>query len=621
MIKRADPVSVSQVFTREAKWFYKIPMYQRAYTWGQNEWITLFNDIADNENGYFLGTIICVNASTATYANRVDFQLIDGQQRVTSLSILLLAIYSQLKKYQNSFNENQQDKFKDIKKELVLLTDEENDIYSPRLTLQIQDSNQEDYLYLLASEKLIDEEKKPKFIGNRRIQRSFKCFTKCLENYIEEKKKEDSTIKIAKVLFDLREKINNAVVVFIEVDSNKDAYMLFESLNNRGIPLSAIDLIKNNLIMKADITTDKKAAEKAYKQWEKIIKYLGDEYGTQERFLRYYYNGFREEINEPHRTGNEGEKQYPIGYLATKSTLLEIYEKLIGFGYQNFLDELEAKAKVYSTLINKSEDDNRIEELKDSLSDLEHIQGTPSHLLLLYVLFNKDFFGLSYETINELIKFLVKFFVRRNFTDFPNTRNLNKIFMDAVAKIRGKSNINVIKTVCDFLTTQSSTDEDFEKKLRDDVYTLNTDSTRFLLCYYENKYSTKEIHTDLWTKDPSNKYVWTIEHIFPEGENLPNEWIEMVAGKEEGNKAKAYELREKFTHKIGNLTLTGYNSSLSNMSFDKKMNRKDEKGNYVGYRNGLKLNEDIITKTKWDTQDIKNRTDLLVKTFLEDFKM
>lgn len=613
MIKRADPVSVSSVFTREAKWFYKIPMYQRAYTWGQSEWTTLFNDIADNEPGYFLGTIICVNSSAATLTN-VDFQLIDGQQRATSLSILLLAIYSKLKEYKNSFNENQQDKFKDIKKELVLLTDEDNNLYTPRLTLQVQDSNQEDYLYLLSSEGLIEEVNKPKNVGNRRIQKSFKCFVKCLDNYIEGEEKP------VKSLFDLRDKVNNAVVVFIEVDSNKDAYMLFESLNNRGIPLSAIDLIKNNLIMKADNPLDKKAAEKAYKQWEKIIGFLGDEYGTQERFLRYYYNGFREEINEPYRTGEEGEKLYPIGYLATKSSLLEIYEKLIGFGYQEFLNELEAKAKIYSILINKL-DENRVEKLKDSLFDLEHIQGTPSHLLLLYVLSNKDYFGLSYDDINSLIKYLVKFFVRRNFTDYPNTRNLNKIFMDAVSKIRGKADINVVETVCEFLKGQSSSDADFEKKLRDDVYTINTDSTRFLLCYYENKYSTKEIHTDLWARDNSNKYVWTIEHILPEGENLPDDWVKMIAGEEDGNRAKANELREAFTHKLGNLTLTGYNSTLSNMGFDKKMNRKDENGNHVGYRNGLKLNEEIVTKDKWTIQDIKNRTDFLVNTFLEDFKL
>ena len=609
MIKNADPRAITRIFTREANWYYRIPMYQRAYTWGQNEWTTLFNDLTENDNGYFLGSIICVNSSMVTDDRRTDLQLIDGQQRITSLSILLLAIYSKLKAIPD-LNENQKDKLKDIKKELVLLTDEDNDIYSPRLTLQIQDSNNADYLYLLSSEGLLDAQPKPKKCGLRRIIKAFRCFSNCIELFIKDEEKP------AKKLFDLATTINSAILVFIEVDTNKDAYMLFESLNNRGIPLSAIDLIKNYLISVADIPTDKRSAEKAYKQWEKIISYLGDDYSIQERFLRQYYNAFREELNAPHRSEDD-KAEFPIGYLATKSTLLDIYEKLIKFGYKAFLDDLEQKAEIYSVLINNANDEDKIDELEKSLEDLEHIQGAPSYILLLYLVSNKDYYSLSYDDINTVVQFLVKFFVRRNFTDFPNTRNLTKIFMDTVSLIRGKAGENIIEIISSYLKSQSSSDADFESKLRDDVYLINVDSTRFLLCYYENRFTTKEIHTNLWERDSHNKYVWTIEHIFPEGENVPNEWVYMIAA---GDRVKANEYREKYTHKLGNLTITGYNSNLSNLSFENKKNRKKD-DNYIGYKNGLKLNEDVVLKSAWTIDDIKTRTDQLVESFLTEFKM
>lgn len=611
MIKNAEPFPITRIFTREAKWFYKIPMYQRAYTWGKNEWTTLFTDLVENDIGYFLGSIICVNVSHSTNDRRTDLQLIDGQQRLTSLSILLLAIYSKLKSYKDTLNENQLDKLKDIKKELVILTDEDEDNYEPRLTPQIQDSNLTDYLYLLSCEGLIDKREYPKNVGNRRILKAYKCFKDSIENYIEN---EDKPVK---KLIELSNTVNNAVLVFIEVDSNKDAYMLFESLNNRGIPLSAIDLIKNYLVSIADDRTSSKSAEKAYNQWERIISNLGEEYSVQERFLRQYYNCFREELNSIYRKDDDS-SLYPIGYLATKSTMLDIYEKLIKYDYKSLLNDLEIKAKYYSVLTNRAIEDNRIHVLEKSMVDLEHIQGAPSYLLLLYLISNMEKFKLSYNDINNMTNYLVKFFVRRNFTDYPNTRNLNKIFMDAIEKIRNSDGNNIISIICDYLTTQSSLDEEFERKLRDDVYTLNVDSTRFILCYFENQFSTKEIHTDLWERDKNNKYIWTIEHIFPEGENVPSDWVNMIAN---GDIEKARTLREQYTHKIGNLTLTGYNQNLSNMSFDKKMNRKDDNNNFIGYKNGLILNSDVVNQAEWHISNIEKRTDFLVKKFLEMFKL
>ena len=389
--------------------------------------------------------------------------------------------------------------------------------------------------------------------------------------------------------------------------------MLFESLNNRGVPLSAIDLIKNLLISISD--RDGKA-EECYKIWKKIISYLSDDYSVQERFFRQFYNTYRDELNRSYKT--EGKTKYALGYLATRTTLLDIYEKLLKDDYITFLNRLESEARNYAVLINNATEDNHNEILAESLLDLDRIQGAPSYILLLYLLSNKDTLDINDFIIKDIIKYLIKFFVRRNITDYPNTRNLTKIFMDIVALTRDKTGKEIYDITVNYLKENSSSNEEFEKKLNGPVYLDNPDATRFLLCYYENRFKTNEIYTDLWKKGNSNKYVWTIEHIFPEGENIPQDWVDMIAN---GDKELANEYLIKYAHTLGNLTITGYNQTLSNLSYEKKNNRTNKDGIYVGYKNGLKLNEDVVDLPAWTKDNIENRTKKLVSYFKEEFKL
>lgn len=101
------------------------------------------------------------------------------------------------------------------------------------------------------------------------------------------------------------------------------------------------------------------------------------------------------------------------------------------------------------------------------------------------------------------------------------------------------------------------------------------------------------------------------EHIFPEGQNVPDEWVKMIAN---GDKVLANNYRETYVHTLGNLTLTGYNQNLSNMSFEKKKDRMDKSNSkYIGYRNGLALNEDVVSEETWTVDKIKERTNKLVE--------
>ncbi len=610
------PLNIAQVFSTEKQsYVYKIPKYQREYTWGNKEWDLLFNDVIENENGYFIGSIICIDTSSGERDSDTVFEVIDGQQRITTLSLLLALFYEKLSKLHLLFKDDDDlnSIYLNLKKELVT---KKGDSYQPRLIPQIQHDNQIDYFSKLNACNLINNYEETPYAKIRKIYRAYDRFSELIDNFIVEKAGDNPTEEAKyKILFELLRKFNSATVVSIDVKSAKDAYMLFESLNNRGIPLSAIDLIKNILIKYAE---NEQKSDEAYKKWKDILAYLGDEYAVQERFFRQYYNAFRTTLNVPFESDNN-RKKYPLGLLATKTTLLDIYEKLIKNDYKAFLDDLLPKAKIYSIITNNAKDEDKVELFTVPLTNLERIQGTPSYLLLLYLIDQQKELCLSQEDVVDAINYLVKFFVRRNITDNPGTRKLNKIFMDTIDNLSGLSGKQIVEKIKEILRKESSDDTYFEQKLRGSVYADNTDSTRFLLCYYENRNSTKEIYTDLWARNPKDgKYIWTIEHIFPEGDNIPQCWIDMIA---DGDKALAEQYLDSYVHTLGNLTITGYNSNLSNLSFNEKMNRKDKNNKDIGYKNGLVLNKDVATQNNWKIENIRNRTNNLVDFFVREFSL
>jgi hypothetical protein len=128
---------------------------------------------------------------------------------------------------------------------------------------------------------------------------------------------------------------------------------------------------------------------------------------------------------------------------------------------------------------------------------------------------------------------------------------------------------------------------------------------------------TKETWVDLW-KFENKQFVWTIEHIFPQGENIPASWVTMIA---DGDAAKAKAIQVSHVHKLGNLTISGFNSALGNKSFEDKRDRTDRQGRAVGYKNGLKLNADLAVAQTWSVPLIEARTVKLVDQVMSQFAM
>lgn len=609
----AHPYKISSILNpNQNNVLYTIPKYQRVYTWNKKQWDTLFNDIVENDPGYFLGSIICVNTKRNVLETTTD-EIIDGQQRITSLSILLLCLYEKINNIYDELDDEEKADLINIKRELVTTSADDKKISLPRLTPQVGEFNKDDYFSLLFDNGLLREaEKRPK-AGKRKLYKAYKQFSNNIDDYIEDRRNNSEDFSLKKELFSLEKKFNAANLVVIQVETNKEAYMLFESLNDRGVPLSAIDLLKNILIRVSD--DEDKASDDTYATWNRILSYLGDEDNARERFFRYYYDTYREEINKPYKV--TGRQKYYFGTVATKSTILDIYEKLIEDNYKDFLSNIEKEARTYSILINNAKEEDIINVLAQPLLNLERIQGAPAYILLMYLISNKDKCEIDDNKIQQIVNYIISFFVRRNITDFPNTRNLVKIFMDTVDIAKHNKGDDLYKKITEYLKNNSSSDEEFEKKLNGPLYLDNPDATRFILCHYEDTYKTKEHYTDLWSRDEKDKYIWTIEHIFPEGDNIPNHWIDMIAN---GDRELAYKYLDEYVHTLGNLTITGYNSNLGNKSFEEKKNRKKD-GKEIGYKNGLKLNEDVVNQEKWTIDNIANRTNKFVKYILEQFKL
>jgi hypothetical protein len=416
-------------------------------------------------------------------------------------------------------------------------------------------------------------------------------------------------------MFRILEKVNTSILVIIEVSNHADAYTLFESLNNRGVPLTSVDLIKNLLLARLD-SKGEENIDYYFTRWTEILNNLGEEYSEQERFFRQNYNAFRKSLNLPFI---KDDRQYPLGTIATRSTLLDIYEKLITKDPIGVLDELSENAAIYAGIVlNKT--DGLTQAQRDSYQDLQRVQGAPSYLFLMYLVKNTVSLGIDSNDIVKICRLLVNFFIRRNLTDTPPTRDLNRIFMSYIEEIELNkyTGAKIYNNLRSALINISSSDKIFEEKLRGPVYDDNSSATRFILCMMAKRSMTLENEKDLWRKTNSNQYVWSIEHIFPQGSNIPDVWVDMIA---DGDYEQAKEYQTLYVHTLGNLTITGYNSTLSNKAFFEKKNRKDTNGNYIGYRNGLNLNDDVCDKDKWTVNIIKARTDRMVKEIMSMFAL
>lgn len=613
---------------------YHVPKYQREYTWGRSEWEQLIIDIEENDIGYFMGSIICIDDNTelGPGESRI-FEVVDGQQRLTTLSIVLMSIYCRLLEIEENLSledEEEKDEYRlllsNIRKQLVhkktAINKTESGFFQDkskkakycflRVQPSTQNNNLADYLHILNELEIITGNFSSKFCGVRRLYKAY--------NYFYDNLPEDyEGIK------DILHKINSLKFIHISVTSSSDAFVLFESLNNRGVPLSAMDIIKNKMLAHLE-KQHRMDIDDAYDEWQRLLEFL-PEYKDQERFLRQYYNAFKvyQEIKIDKFTR------------ATKSSLIKIYEFFIKRNAKDTIDCLLDKAKIYNTFIEPNSN-GLPENRKKHLLDLGRIGSAPSYLFLLYLCSLTDENITSKEAaIDEILQFFVKYYVRRNITDFPNTRDLDAINMDVIEQcdknIKAGNKIKSHFVIEAFLNGKGKPSSITELKdgLEDNLFYNNSGMARFVLTKLDEISHSREYNTDLWARNEKGLLVWTVEHIFPQGKNIPQCWVDMIAN---GDKNEAEKIHEEWVHCLGNLTLSGYNSRLSNSSFEDKQSLHENQkflGHRIniGYRNGLSLNNFSFTVngkatslakiTSWNETSIKERNNAIVDVLLKMF--
>lgn len=590
MIQDVKAFPVSFYFNPDGATSFFIPKYQREYVWGWSNWDALFNDLDESPSGHFLGSIICVNGQKDSMAGG-KLELIDGQQRFTTISLLFCALYDKLKT-----NPAPDD---DFNVEMVNL---KNRIFIKannqwRFEPSEQMQNKADFQRILSElfPKLVTAPKGLANFGNRRIAKAYKYFRERLASL---------TISQAMALL---EKLKSAILVKIEVQSHSDAFMLFESINNRGIPLSAIDIIKNNLLAELDKRPDY-GIDRAFDEWKDLIDLLPDP-AVQERFLRQLYNVFkylkRVEVKGCSR--------------ATRSNLITIYDTLLRKRPVWLFHALQSQGKTYSALLNPATaKDQWSDGTAANLQDLQRLGAAPAYAFLLWVsqVARSQEWDES-EALNQMAALLTKWFFWRNLTDMPPTRELDPMFVELIGgllqEMRSQSITKLddfVKHASDWLLARAAPEDVCDARLKGDVYLDNYEATRFMLCKLEEVHQTRENKRDLWAHDANDRPVFTVEHILPKTENLGPGWVAML---ELNSKDTADVIRQRCAHQLGNLTLSGYNSKLGTMEFMKKRDRQNDKGDFIGYRNGLYLNSDLATRTEWNEAAITARTDKMLK--------
>ena len=591
---------ISEIFPIEGRSVYKIPIYQRNYSWNNNNIEELYNDVMNEEAGYYIGNLL-VTKGTKPH----EFDVVDGQQRLTTIALFFLAIYEGLTNVEEKYSGSTElEEIFSLKADIArkLRTNDK----TPKLGLLEPDSTIfRNYLGVL------DSKSKGKF-GNRIFGRRYK-FIKDLIG--DEEDYDGNTFSKLRQLYN---KLNNVELLRITVNDLTDAFSVFTSLNAKGLPLTLIDLLKSYYLSEAvSYYSEKESLE----EWNKLIQIFSNDDGEPNstaitQFLQNSYDAF------------EGKGNSSI----TKRKSLREYERLFhenGYGY---MDTLILHAKLFSTIIPKLKTDqeiNHCENLKISLNKLSILETSPVYPLMLFLLKELYYEKVSESTVVSVFNYLINYYVRRNISLKPKSSNIRSRAIQVVRRLQKENKLdeNSLLFTKDSLGQISSSDDEFQSALKGSVYDISPQTVRFMLIELERKhggYFNKQ--NDTLDNYSNGKPVWSIEHILPQNQNLKDNWKEMISP---DNIDLANEKQTENMHKLGNLTLTGYNAEMSDKGFlDKRDYRPKDSNDFTGLRTQLFINESIVregeeieNKESWTIEDINYRTEKLANLLFKEFNL
>jgi uncharacterized protein with ParB-like and HNH nuclease domain len=532
---------------------FVIPVYQRNYDWNKENCKQLFEDLMDVINNqrksHFFGSIVYLY-NDETEENGQEFIIIDGQQRITTLTLLMIALVHE-----------QEETGKDNNLDINLIKNEYLvGKYNNKEKIKLKPVK-DDAAALIA---LFSKNEK-KYI-NSNIIVNYKYF----RNLLKECKLSYNEIFTA---------IKRLDIVDIRLKSSEDdPQLIFESLNSTGLDLSEADKVRNFILMRLNSDKQNDYYEKYWNNIEKLTDY------NVSNFLRDYLTYKERRVPNINKV-----------YFVFK----EYVQKNADISIEDVLKELLTFSEYYHIIIHSNHPNKKIREI---LINLNKLDMTVAYPFLLEVL--SDYYRekiISDDNLCELLLTIESFLVRRLACDVP-TNALNKLFMTLGRDIKYFSDYKEKYTeVLKYIFSQRRGSQRFpndeevkEKMLLKDFYNMNAKNNMHVFESLENYENREKIDLQKLLAD---KEV-TIEHIMPQ--TLSRVWQEELGDNYE-------QIHSVYLHTIGNLTLSAYNSEMGNKAFSEK---KTINGGFN--QSKLYLNEFVKQQAKWDDKAIISRANILI---------
>ena len=540
---------------------FVIPVYQRNYDWTNTECKELLNDIisveTEDRGTHFIGSIVFVHEGTYSTSEVKELVIIDGQQRLTTINILYVALYRFAKE-----NGNTQDAERLYN---MFLTNQYVKNESSRLKLKQTDTNSFAFKAIM--------------LGTDNDSSSFSNVTENY-NYFRSIINEDNFEMILRGL-------NRLIFVEISLERDKDdPQRIFESLNSTGLDLSQSDLIRNFILMDLPPKDQNRIFETIWNPIEENAKDLVKQSSLVSDYIRDYLTLRNKKIPNKNKV-----------YAEFKS----LYANKKDEAYQQELENIKSLSIHYKKFVNPSTvtDTN----IKKELEYINRLEINVTYPFLLQVFEDTENGLLTKDELIKVLKLIQSYAWRRFIVGLP-TSSLNKIFMTLYSEVDTEEYYDSIAKA--LLKKKGSakfpSNEDLKTALKDkDLYNTQPKNRNYLFEMLENYNNREYVNTN-------NEQI-TIEHIFPRN---PNEnWNTDLSPEE------YFVFKEKYLNTIGNLTLSGNNGALGNKSFLAKREMNVD-GNEQGYQySRLWLNSFLKSIDTWNVSKYEERLNIIYERFLK----
>ena len=546
---------------------YYVPIYQRKYSWNKDNCLKLLDDIVKVAKDakrpcHFIGSVIYLAKEDSQHASAVkEYLVIDGQQRMTTLSLILLALgdYTKLRISDKDEYNKAATNLDKISRRYIINEDEPGDTYY-KIRLNAED--------FYAWKKLVANRKKPDDIK----------YSKIFENYnIIFNQLKESDVE-PQLLYDGIKKLRLIDTYLVPEDN---AQLVFETVNSTGLPLSTADKIRNFLLMTVDPVEQTKLYNDYWHPMEADLGMLTGRTSNFEAFFNYYMTAMLQ-------------KQLVGDYY---DVFKSYYFEHSSEGTSSIVKQIRQYSKYYVEWNGASEKGNRLQKLLYKVRSTGQLKITPAILKLL-----SDYHDglISDEDTEEILKIIEAYWMRRSVCAFP-TNTAGPVCISMLKSLFAEDQLDSFKKNFASLTWAQRMPDDDEmitilKNLK--IYSLSSTRTKMILDKLENRKRKEHV--------PTSEY--TIEHIMPQ--TLSDDWKTDLGD-------ECDRIHETYVHTLGNLTLTGYNSEYQNKRFIEKLECTDKEGNKIGYKHTpIKISSYLTQKTSWGEDEILERAEILAKELI-----